>query len=875
MGQDKKHVGVGKAFAAFVAFSVLAGVLVTAAITPALGVTSQTAKAGIGVFNDLPDYLVIGTESQQNIIYAIRGGKNVPIATIFNQNRQEVGWDAVSPFLKDAAVDGEDRRFYTHGGVDFPSVARAAIGNLTSSSITSGSSTIDMQLVKNILVQQALQITNDAARKKAYTAAINDTLQRKLKEMKLSIGLDKKYTKQQILLAYLNITGFGGNYYGVQSGAQRYFSVDAKDVTVAQAASLVAIVQQPNLQNLSDPKLYAANKIRRDQILNDMYTLKHITKAQFDEAIATPIAAEVKLSSTGSGCLYASDAQFACDYVNRLMPSLASLGTTAKTRAAAWANGGYKVYTSIDLDQQDAAQAQINKSAPADETRFALGAVADAVQPGTGKILVMAQNKQYDNSGTGDPVKTTAVNYSVDAKYGSSSGFQTGSTFKIFTLTDWLQNGHGLYDTVNGSVRPFDETTFKASCAATPFGGIYTPKNDSPGEGGSMSVLSATERSVNAAFVGMAQKLDLCDIRDDAMGMGVHRADGSPLYYGPTSVLGVNEIAPLTMASAIATIGAGGVYCTPTIIDSLTGPDGKSAPGQPTQCGQSSVTPAIAATVAYALAGVMKAGTGTAGNPNDGVPIAGKTGTTDGSYQNWLIATTTKAALAVWVGNIDGTSRLRTTDNPQGNQSLRLITIAGTNGYNTKFNIFRTTMKSLDTNPLYRGSTFPLPDKALLSGTSVTVPQVVGQTADQATSLLQSLGFAAVNGGTVASSLPAGQIASSNPASGTTATLGDTVTIMVSDGSIVTPSPTPTPASVTMPNLAGQSRNSAVETLVGLGFSRPNISYKWVAGNRSDICKVSASAPSANSQTGTDSAVSLTVSNGTVLGGADPGALCT
>jgi membrane peptidoglycan carboxypeptidase len=282
MGQDKKHFGVGKAFAAYVAFSVLAGVLVTAAITPALGVTSQTAQAGIGVFNNLPDYLVIGTESQQNIIYAIRGGKNVPIATIFNQNRQEVGWDAVSPYLKDAAVDGEDRRFYTHGGVDFPSVARAAIGNLTSSSITSGSSTIDMQLVKNILLQQSLQITNDAARKKAYTAAIDDTLQRKLKEMKLSIGLDKKYTKQQILLAYLNITGFGGNYYGVQSGAQRYFSVDAKDVTVAQAASLVAIVQQPNLQNLSDPKLYAANKVRRDQILNDMYALKHITKAQFD-----------------------------------------------------------------------------------------------------------------------------------------------------------------------------------------------------------------------------------------------------------------------------------------------------------------------------------------------------------------------------------------------------------------------------------------------------------------------------------------------------------------------------------------------------------------------------------------------------------------
>lgn len=856
--------GAARAIAAFVAFSVLAGILITAAVTPAVAVTSQAAKAGISVFTDLPDYLEIGTESQQNVIYAIRAGKNVPIATIYNQNRESVGWNRVSKYLKDAAVDGEDRRFYSHGGVDVESVVRATIGNLTSGSIQSGSSTLDMQLVKNILVQQALDIKNDAKRKAAYNDAINDTVSRKLTEMKLAIGLDKQYTKKQILLAYLNITGFGGNTYGVQAGAERYFSTDADNLTIAQAASLIAIVQQPNLQNLSDPALYPANKVRRDQILNDMYDLKDITKAEFDAAIATPIAAEVKLSDPASGCLYASDAQFACDYVNQLMPTLTALGSTEKQRAAAWANGGYKVYTSIDLDQQDAAQTALEKSAPPTETRFSLGAVADAVEPGTGKILVMAQNKLYDNSGTGNPVSTTAINLSTDSKYGGSSGFQTGSTYKIFTLTDWLQNGHGLNETVNGTVRPFQESSFPVSCASTPFGGVYTPKNDSAGEGGSMSVLSATERSVNAAFVGMAQKLDLCDIRDDATALGVHRADGDPLYYGPTSVLGVNEIAPLTMATAIAAIAANGVYCSPTIIDSVVSPEGKTLAGQDAGCAQSTVTPDIAATVAYALAGVMKAGTGSPGNPNDGTPIIGKTGTTDGSYQNWLIGSTTKVALAVWVGNIEGNPAKITSTNTSGDQSLRQITVAGTNGYNTKFNIFKTIMKSVDKNAAYKGGAFPTPDAALLRGTGVTVPSLVGQSSTEATSLLEGLGFDVVNGGAVASGLPVGQVVRSNPVAQTTATKGSTITIYTSDASLAT----------AMPNVVGQTRKAAVDALVAAGFSSSDISYTWVSGSPADICSVTASTPTAGATTGEDQDVTLTVRNGGVVDGVDPGALC-
>jgi membrane peptidoglycan carboxypeptidase len=695
----EKRIGVLGAGLGYLFFSILAGVLVASLAVPMILVASRAANFSVGYFDALPDYLTLDQQSQRNVIYANRDGTPVPIATIFDQNREVVGWDAVSQYIKDATVAGEDRRFYQHGGVDLQSVVRAAVGNVVNKSITSGSSTIAMQLVKNILIQRALQIQDPRAQKIAYQAAITDTLNRKLREMKLAIGLEKRYTKKEILLGYLNIAGFGGTTYGIEAAAQRYFSVSAKDVTLPQAASLIAMVQQPNLRNLSSPDLYAANKVRRDIILGDMRELGYITTTQFREAVATPI--QPKLQGPINGCLYASDAKFACDYAQRLVPTLAALGANVADRKTAWARGAYKIYTSIDLSQQDVAQSALSASAPATETRFALGASAVSVQPGTGRILVMAQNKGFDNSAAGGGPTTTAVNYNTDKAYGGSSGFATGSTYKIFTLTEWFQQGHTLNDVVNGTVRPFPMSSFHASCARFS-GAPYAPKNDSPGEGGPMTVAAATQNSVNVAFITMAQKLDLCRIRAAAQAMGVHRADGRDLEVYPSATIGTNEIAPLTMAAAIATIGTNGTYCAPTIIDRVVGPDGKDAPGQPKQCSQA-MAPNIASTVAYALSAVMKAGTGKAGNPQDGVPIVGKTGTTNYADQNWLVGTTTKVALAVWVGNTDG-----------GQYNLRKTVLAGTNGYNTKFNIFRATMRSLDTNPEYRGGAFPAPDPALV-----------------------------------------------------------------------------------------------------------------------------------------------------------------
>ena len=710
---DRSRRNIVRGFGGLVVASIVAGVLVATGLAPIAAVTGVTGRDSLDAFDALPSEITLGDTAQRNQIFGVRDGQQVKIAEVFDQNRQDLAWDDVSQFLKDAAVAGEDHRYYEHGAVDPQSLARAVFGFVTKTGDTGGS-TIAMQLVKNIRVHESQQLPTQEERDAAYEAAIDKSPARKVQEIRLAIALEKKYTKDEILLGYLNVAGFGRATYGVQAAAERYYSSSAKDLTLAQAASLIATVQTPDSFNLGDPANYPKNQARRDLIINNTLEYGFITVEQHDEAIATPIDSYVKLSTPTQGCLYATDAQFFCDYVVKSIPTLASLGATPEERNAAWKRGGYKVYTSLDLNQQDVAQAQLSARAPADEARFALGAAAVALQPGTGKILVMAQNKGYNNTPQATAAET-GINFNTDYAYGGSTGFQTGSTYKIYTLIDWLKAGRTLNESVNGSERVIPANQFKCN-GATGAGPAFDVGNDTSGEGGMQSVISATARSVNGAFASMAQKLDLCQIRDVAASMGAHRADGAELEPNPSSILGTNTIAPMTMAASVATIAANGVYCAPTAVDRIVNSAGEELPGQAAECTQA-IEPNIAATAAYALERVFTNGTATSANPYDDIAIMGKTGTTDGSHQNWLIGSTTKVAIAVWVGNIEGNPAKRTTANPAGEQSLRRITVARTNGANIKFIVFEEMLKAFNSNPAYAGDAdFPAPDPALVSG---------------------------------------------------------------------------------------------------------------------------------------------------------------
>lgn len=837
------------AAAGIVGFSALSGLLVTVMVAPALAVTGITASSTIGIFDSLPEYIAINQQPERNTLYAQYSGEGneggyIPVATIYDQNRQEVTYDDISQFALDAAVAGEDRRFWEHGGVDVPSVIRAAVGNATGTS-ASGASTLSMQTVKNIFVQQALQEPTEEERQAAYDKAVSVSFDRKLKEMKLAIGLEKSYTKKEILTAYLNIAFFADNTYGIQAAAQRYYSVDAKDLTLPQAASLIAIVQFPNQRGLDNPENYEANQDRRDVILYSMYEVGYITEAEYEEAIAVPVDDTTLLpSDSTSGCLGAHPyAKWFCDYVVKNVKNFEFLGANEQERADNWTRGGYSLYTTLDMDVQVPAQEYMWLNVNPDESALALGGATVSVQPGTGRVLVMAENKYFDDTLEGGGNFTSAVNYNTSYDYGGSSGMQSGSTYKLFTLLDWLSKGKGLYERVSGDQRTENQAKFRDTCTdgGGPWGGPYPFKNDSGGNPGAISIYDATVSSVNGAFISMALQLDQCDIRKVAESIGVERADGNVLQTNPSAVLGTNEVTPLGMAGAYAAVAAGGKYCKPIIVDRVIDPNGVELAGQAPDCRQA-LDPEVAAAAAFALAGVMSGGTGSASNPRDGVPIIGKTGTTDNAEQTWIITSTTAVTTATWVGN------------SIGKVSMSSYSWNGTTGSRLRHIVMSGTMAAI--NAKYGGTAFPEPSAALLSGSSLQVPDVRGMTPEAAKALLEGLGFGYEDAGEIDSEVEAGRVAGTDPAAGTASGASVIIKVYKSKGN-----------KVAFPDVVGDGTENtygqAQGQLNSQGFN--NVSQSCAAlpdGTAPDddrIDRVSASNPAPGAFTVPGSPVTLTV----------------
>ncbi|NNC12964.1 penicillin-binding protein [Planctomonas sp. JC2975] len=715
------------ALVGFIAMSAVAGVLVVSAVTPAAAVASLAVSDATGAFDGLPDYLAPQPLDQTTTFYAQKGGQAVPIATFYAQNREDVAWDAISQSVKDAAVSTEDPRFYSEGGIDLVGTVRGALSTAAGNNVQGGSS-ITQQYVKNILVQRCEQ--NDAVdpdasadvQKKQQTkfeACYNDatgvTIQRKMQEIRYAIGLDKRYSKDQILLSYLNIVGFGGRVYGVQAAAQYYFGIDAKNLNLPQAATLIAILNNPNNLRIDDQatstdnvsaKGFPATLERRNYVLKRMLVAHTITKAEYTQAVATKIEPHITPKPSGCQSAVASDAGFFCDYVRIIMQSDPVFGKTSEQRQQLFQQGGLQVYTSLNLDLQNTAQAALSGYIPPTYS-LDLGGANVSMEVGTGRVVTMVENKQFDDSGSPDP-GTTAINYTTDYAYGGSNGFQTGSSFKAFDLVAWLEAGHSLYESVNANVHTYNENSF-ATCGDGFNGVTWNVANDESSEGGTMSVLQATEASVNTAFAMMATKLNLCNISNAANALGAHSAnpapspDGNPWVINPPMVIGTNYISPLSMATAYAGIANGGRTCTPIAIDKVVDSSGKELPVPKTTCTQA-IPENIAATVTWALQHVLTAGTATGANPNDGVPIMGKTGTTDYAHENWLVTSTSKVAQATWIGLITSPLTL----------DFHHYFFNGVQGNNVKFNVVKQIQSALDS--VYGGAAFPAPDNKLIYG---------------------------------------------------------------------------------------------------------------------------------------------------------------
>jgi membrane peptidoglycan carboxypeptidase len=584
-----------------------------------------------------------------------------PIATLYAENRVRVPLDQMSPFIKEAIISIEDSRFYEHAGVDPQGILRALFSNLTKGG-EQGASTITQQYVTNVLNEA--ELSQD--KPDAVVLSGQKNLGDKLREMKLAIALEKKYTKDQILEGYLNIVFFSSNAYGIEAAARYFFSTTAKDLTLPQAALLAGVVNSPTFYNpATNPD---KSMVRRNQVLSEMLRLGKITQAQHDQAAATPV--ELKVTPQEQGCANAAMAPYFCDYISHLILNNPAFGQTEADRERRLYRGGLTIVTTLDSRLQAAAQAQVDGTAGANPDRWAASLVT--IQPGSGKILAMAQNTVFlPQPGKFD----TNLNFNVDAKdaqgndLNGAGGFQPGSTMKPFTFAEWLNEGKPLTAMVDASRRVYPlDFPWKDSCGKVL--GAYDSAQNNPTLGAADDLQNAEDgfyrpmpvnyglyNSINTATFASAAQLDFCGIQKMVDSVGLHSGlDSTPVnMHQLGNLLGGTGVAPLNLANAFATFATEGRYCTPIALVEVTDAAGAKLPAQAPDC-HDAVKPDVARGVNSVLQDVLKRGSGVWINPKvqDKFPTAAKTGTSNNNGSTWVVGYTTGMVTASFFGDALG-----------------------------------------------------------------------------------------------------------------------------------------------------------------------------------------------------------------------------
>ncbi|WP_200307430.1 transglycosylase domain-containing protein [Streptomyces adelaidensis] len=624
--------------AKFLGVSVLAGAVMAGIALPAIGAVGLAAKGSVEGFDELPANLKQPPLSQRTTILDSKGDS---IATVYSRDRTVVDLKEISPYMQNAIIAIEDARFYQHGAIDLKGVLRALNRNAQEGGVAQGASTLTQQLVKNVAVEEA----GDDPTKVAQ--AIQQTLGRKIRELKYAIQLEEELGKKKILENYLNITFFGQQAYGVEAAAHRYFSKSAKDLTVEEAALLAGIVQSPSRYDpVNDPQ--EATK-RRNTVLQRMADLGDISQAAADKAKEKPLGLDI--SKPKNGCITAvKNAGFFCDYVREVFLNDRVFGKTKEDRAKIWNQGGLTIRTTMDPKAQKSVQASIKDHV---NQKDDVATAATIVEPGTGKILAMGQSRPY---GLDTKKNETSINLSVDASMGGGAGYQPGSTFKPIVVAAALEGGMSPTKSYSAPYK-MEYPSPISVCGGKNWVNNASPRttltNENESEVGPYTMKKATALSVNTYFVQMIADVGICPVTEMADKMGVERADGAKMGQNPSIALGTQEMSPLTMANAYATFASRGMYCTPIAIESITqrvGEKSKSLEVPKSTCSRA-MSETTADTINTLLEGVVEDGTGTEAGLGAGRPSAGKTGTTDFRYAAWFVGYTPNMAGAVWVGD--------------------------------------------------------------------------------------------------------------------------------------------------------------------------------------------------------------------------------
>jgi membrane peptidoglycan carboxypeptidase len=597
---------------------VVTGVLAAGVLLPFVGGAGLAAKHEADQFLSKTCSLQESPPPQKTLVYA--SDNKTLIATIFKQDRQPVDLSQVPVSLRDALVATEDRRFYSHHGVDIRGLIRSAIN--TSSGDTQGGSTLTMQYVKQMRYYQA---GDDKAKQ---DEAIAQNVDRKIEDAKCALYIENTLheSKDKILQNYLNIAFFGENSYGIQTAAQTYFNKNSNQLTLPESAMLVGLLRAPTQY---DPFIYPDEaRARRDQVLQNLVSVGKLTQAAADKYKATPVSlATTAPPPVREGCDNATDnvtnVGFFCKYaINWLLTHNVVSDSQLET-------GGLHIVTTLDANLQNSMQAKISKALT---TKADMSAIMPVVDPHTGDILAMATSKKY---GSGKNETTLPIFTSYTA--------QAASTYKLFPLLAALSTGVP------------DDWELQTPPSTSPY-----PWYTCPGSNGNVTnsdaienflqnetLSDATAKSSNTFFTGIADQLFGCILQpiidvanklgmkslsqpSDERGLTVTQ---SILKYSSAKrlVLGDVETSPLELTSAYAAVANNGRYNGPTPIKSIMNSHKVGITVPPTSSYQA-VDPQVARQAVAILAGDTKTpGTSAASfagwYANHSSIISGKTGT--------------------------------------------------------------------------------------------------------------------------------------------------------------------------------------------------------------------------------------------------------
>jgi len=566
-------------------------VLAAAGIAGATAVLTFAPRCDLGALRPVK----IG---ENTFVYAADGSLLGAIPA--ERNRQVVPLRRMSRWLPLATVAIEDRRFYSHGGIDAEGIARALWRDVKAGEVVEGGSTITQQLVRTLYISS------------------ERTVERKVTEACLAVKLDRKWSKDQILARYLNSVFYGNLAYGAEAASHTYFSRSASRLTLSQAALLAGLTKAPSSYDpLAAP---AAAVARRNVVLRAMLQQGVITQRQFASASRS------RSPGLRPGNLYEEIRQpYFFGYVRNQLVRAYGAETVR--------SGGLRVYTTIQPRLQRLASQVISGTLT---RRDDPAAALISIDPASGAIRAM----------------TAIVPGRANNQFNllSQARRQPGSTFKTFVLTAAVDRGMDpdstYYVSAPFAYRPHetgsceDETWW---CVKT-YDSSYT---------GWTSVTNATLRSDNTVYAQLTLDVGPARVASMARRLGVRTPLDVRGQFVPAMGLGSIAVSPLDMASAYATLAAGGVYSEPTAIRKVVLPSGKLDTRWASDRRRTRVVPdGVASVVTSILEDNIRYGTGTRAALDR--PAAGKTGTTDEHADAWFVGYTPRLATAVWMGYTRG-----------------------------------------------------------------------------------------------------------------------------------------------------------------------------------------------------------------------------